>query len=212
MLMVGSLAWVSLERLSADYTTAGDEHIVGIDPTTDTEAFTLDLPDAENCGGLAISPSGSVVAVACSGVLGAMTTSTVDSTVVLVDATKSPPVELKRFPVAVTLGAPLGPSLAFASETELVGFVLGNTTPPVDDVAFTLDVTTGAVAKLYDAGAAYVLGDVRCTPGCGDLCVFADSQKSALDFWQVSGTSFKSLAPVNPDPKPGLPPVALGEF
>jgi hypothetical protein len=212
MLLVGSQAWVSLERLSADYSTAGDERLVGIDPSTDAKTFTLDLPNAENCGGLALSPSGTVVAVACSGILSTTTSSTTDSTVVLIDATKNPPVELQRFPVAVTLGAPLGPSLAFASETVLVGFVYGDMMPPADDIAFTLDTTTGTVAKLYDSGAAFVLGDVRCTPGCGDLCTFADAQANGLDYWSVSGSTFTALPKVNPDPKVGLPPRGIGEY
>jgi len=212
MLLVGSQAWVSLERLSADYSMAGDEHLVGVDPATDSLAFTLDLPDAENCGGLALSPSGSVVAVACSGVLGATTSSTVDSTVILLDATKSPPVELQRFPVAVTLGAPVGPALAFASETSLVGFVYGDMTVMRNDVVFSLDTATGAVTKLLDAGAAFVLGDVRCFPGCGGECAMADAHANALDLWQVSGTTFAKLAPVSPDQAVGLPPRGLGEF
>jgi hypothetical protein len=213
MLSIGGQVWVSLERTDATYATIGDARIAGVDPTTDKRTFELDLPKIASCGGLAVSPSGKVVAATCSGLL-ASTSDTSQSALVLLDATKNPPVELKRYPVAVNLGGALGPTLAFASETLLVGFAYGDmsATPMRNDFGFTLDLTTGTVAKLFDAGAPFVLGDVRCVPGCGDSCVMADAQANALRFWKITGGALVAQPNIAPDPSVGLPPRGLGEL
>jgi hypothetical protein len=211
MLLVGGQVWVSLERLDASYTTAGDARIAGVDPTMDKRTFELDLPNLVSCGGLALSPSGTVVAMTCSGTL-ADPSDTSQSSLVLIDPTKSPPVELMRYPVAADQGGALGPTLAFASETLLVGFTYGDTAKNRNDVAFTLDLTSGTVTKLVDAGAAFVLGDVRCTPGCGDRCAMADAQANGLRFWQLTGGALVAGTTVDPDMTVGLPPRGLGEL
>jgi hypothetical protein len=211
MLLVGGQVWVSLERIDAGETMAGDARIAGIDPATDQRTFTLDLPKLAECGGVAVSPSGKVVALSCSGPL-VDTSATDQSGLVLLDATKSPPVELKRYPVAATLGGALGATLAFASETLLVGFAFGDKGKGRNDVAYTVDLSTGTVKPLLDAGAPFVLGDVRCTPGCGDGCALADANAHGLRFWQLSGGSLMAGPTVNVDPTVGLPPVGLGEL
>jgi hypothetical protein len=211
MLSIGGQVWVSLERFDATYATAGNARIAGIDPTTDKRTFELELQNLVACGGLTVSPSGKVVAATCSGLL-ADPSDTSQSALVLIDATKSPPVELKRYPVAANLGGALGPTLAYASETLLVGFVYGDMAKSRNDVAFTLDLTTGTAQKLVDSGAAFVLGDVRCTPGCGDRCAMADAQANGLRFWQLTGGVLMAGTTVNPDPAVGLPPRGLGEL
>jgi hypothetical protein len=211
MLLVGGQVWVSLERIDANFMNVGEARIAGIDPETDARTFTLDLPNLQECGGLAVSPSGKVVAVTCSGPE-VDTSSPAGSGVVLLDATKNPPALLKRFPVATMLGAEIGPTVAFASETLLVGFAYGDMTKKRNDVAFTLDTTSGSVKTLVDAGAPFVLGDVRCTPGCGDTCVLADAHANGLHVWQVDGATFSAKQTVTVDPSVGLPPRGLGEL
>jgi hypothetical protein len=211
MLLIGGQVWVSLERLDAAFMTAGDARIAGIDPTKDQRTFTLDLTGLAACGGLAVSPSGKVVAVTCSGPL-TDPSDTTQSGLVLLDATKNPPVELMRYPVAVTLGGALGPTVAFASETLLVGFAYGDTATGRNDVAFTLDLTSGTVKTLVNAGAPFVLGDVRCTPGCGNVCALADAQANGLRFWDLTGGALVAQPTVNADPTVGLPPRGLGEL
>jgi hypothetical protein len=211
MLFIGGQVWVSLERLDAFYMSAGNARLAGVDPTTDKRTFELELPSVVSCGGLAVSPSGKVVAATCSGTL-ADPSDTSQSSLVLIDATKSPPVELKRYPVAADLGGALGPTLAFASETLLVGFVYGDTAKSRNDVAFTLDLTSGTASKLVDAGMAFVLGDVRCTPGCGDRCFMADAQANGLRSWQLTGGALVAGTTISVDPAVGLPPRGLGEL
>jgi hypothetical protein len=215
LLLVGDEVWVSLQRFDADFKTAGDARLVGVDPISDATTWALDLPGLASCGGLARSPSGKVVALVCSGVAGDSDASgapapTLRSGIVLLDATVQPPVELERFEVAKELGAQLGSTIAFASEMLLVSVALGDSSANLNDVAFTLDTSVGTADPLLDAGAAFALGDVRCAPGCTDLCFLADAQASELHVWKMKKDSLHAQAAVPSDPNVGLPPRAIG--
>jgi hypothetical protein len=207
MLLSGHTAWVMLERLDAAFSPAGSSRIAGIDTTTDTVSWMLDLPDAGNCGGMAQSPSGKSVIVSCSGGFDANATG---RALVLVDATADPPRELKRFSTASVLDAPLAPSLAFA-------VAYGDTTATRNDSLYSANVDTGEVTKLTDAGAAFALGDVLCSPGCTDLCFLADAElkpsgastKGALRVYDASGKALPDKA-FAVDPSIGLPPRSVG--
>jgi hypothetical protein len=211
MMRVGDEVWVSLQRFDADFMTAGDARIVGVSTADDSIQWSLDLPGVASCGGLARAPSGHVVAISCTGVLGDPDPKQ-RSAIVLLDATAHPPVEIQRFNAASQLGAPLGFTLAFASEALLVGVALGDLQAPRNDVAYTLDLASGMARVLADAGAAFKFGDVRCAPGCTDLCFLADAGASALRVWKANGSSLEAQPPVPVDPTIGLPPRALGAF
>jgi len=212
---VGSEVWVLLQRFDADFKTAGDARLVGIDPETDRVSWTLDVPGVAACGGVALSPSGKALVLSCSGV-----TSDVDATnapsptlrsdLVLLDASAHPPTVTRRFQAAAQLGAPLGSSVSFATETRLVAVALGDLTAKRNDVAFTLDTALGTPELLLDAGAAFALGDVRCAPGCTDLCFLADAQANELHVWKVSGATLSEQPAVAGDSTIGLPPRAIG--
>jgi len=215
LLLVGSDVWVLLQRFDADFKTAGDARLVGVDPVSDAITWTLDLPGIANCGGVARSPSGKVVALACSGVDGDVDSAqnpapTLRSAVVLLDATVQPPVVVTHFAAAAALGAPIGSTIAFANETTLISVALGDSTTQRTDVAFTLDTTLGVPQLLLDAGAAFALGDVRCAPGCTDLCFLADAQANALEVWKVSGNRLSAQPSIATDASIGLPPRAIG--
>jgi hypothetical protein len=212
MMRVGSDVWVLLDRFDVSgYMTAGDARIVGVSTIDDTIAWTLDLPGVANCTSVAIAPSGQAVALSCTGVLSDADPK-LRSAIVLLDATMRPPVEIKRFAAATQLGAPLGFTLAYASETLLVGVALGDTMAGRNDVAYTLDLTAGTVQPLADAGAAFVFGDVRCAPGCTDLCFLADANTNMLRVWKANGSSLDAQSSVPVDPTIGLPPRSLGTF
>jgi hypothetical protein len=211
MMRVGSEVWVSLQRFDASFTTEGDARFVGISTTDDTLAWTLDLPGLADCGGVAMSPAGDVVAVACSGAFGDADPLQ-RSGIVLLDATAHPPVEIRRIAAATQLGTQLGLTLAYASPDLLVGVALGGPTAVPDDVAFTVDLTSDTAAVVLDAGAAFKLGDVRCSPGCTDLCFLADAQAKVLHVWKASGTLLTVQPSVSVDPAIGLPPQSLGAF
>ena len=212
---VGTEVWVLLQRFDADFKTAGDARLVGIDPETDSVSWTLDVPGVAGCGGVALSPSGKALALACSGVTSDVDAAndsapTLRSDLVLLDLAAHPPAITRRFQTAAQLGAPLGSSLSFATETRLVGVALGDVTAKRNDVAFTLDTSVGTPELLLDAGAAFALGDVRCAPGCTDLCFVADAQANELHVWQVSGATLSEQPAVPGDTTIGLPPRTIG--
>lgn len=211
MTRVGSEVWVSLDRFDADFKTAGDARLVGISTADDSIAWTRDLPGVASCGGIAQAPSGNVVALSCSGVPGDPDPKQ-RSAIVLIDATMHPPVEIKRFTIASQLGAPLGFTLAYATDALLMGVALGDAAAGRNDVAYTLDLASGTASVLVDAGAPFVFGDVRCSPGCTDMCFLADAKAKALRVWKANGSSLAEQAPVPVDPKLNLPPRSLGTF
>jgi hypothetical protein len=215
ILLVGEEAWVMQERLDANFVPAGSSRIAGIDTKTDEITWTLDLPNAGNCGGMVLSPSSKSVIVSCSGGFDAAAKG---RALVLVDATANPPKEIRRFPAATALDIPLAPSIAFASDTLVLGVGYGDNTIPKNDIVYSIDIDSGDVKKITEAGAGgAVLGDILCSPGCTDLCFLADAEvkpagattKGAIRVYDRTGTelSDKSFAV---DPSLGLPPRAIG--
>ena len=211
MIQIGNEVWVSLQRYDSDFKMAGDARFVGVSTVDDSITWTLDLPGVASCGGIARSPSGSAVALSCTGAF------TDDdpkrrSAIVLLDATVHPPVELERFAVAAELGAPLGPAIAYASQRLLVGVALGDAQAGRNDVAYSVDLESGTPHRLADAGGAFAFGDIHCAPGCSDLCFIADAQSNVLRVWKGNASSLDAQASVPVDPSIGLPPRAIGAF
>ncbi|MCI4355095.1 MAG: hypothetical protein L3K06_07005 [Thermoplasmata archaeon] len=211
MMHVGGDVWVTLDRLSADFTTAGDARVVGVTAATDSIAWTLDLAGVANCGGMAMAPSGKIVALSCSG-LSSDTNPQQRSALVLLDATVRPPVEIKRFSAAMQLGQVLGSTLAFGSEELLVGVALGDMPANKNDLVYSLVLASGTAHVAADSGMPFALGDVRCTPGCTSLCFVADANEKALRVWKVDGTTLTPETSVQVDTTLGLPPRALGSY
>jgi hypothetical protein len=211
MIRVGNEVWVSLQRYDSDFKMAGDARFVGVSTADDSIIWTLDLPGVASCGGIARSPSGSAVAVSCTGAF------TDDdpkrrSAIVLLDATVHPPVELERFAVAAELGAPLGPTIAYASGGWLVGTAVGDAQAGRNDVAYSVDLESGTTHRLADAGGAFAFGDIHCAPGCTDLCFIADAQSNVLRVWKANASLLDAQASMPVDPSIGLPPRAIGAF
>jgi hypothetical protein len=155
MLVVGGEAWISLQRLSADYQTGKNARIAGVSVASDEIAWRLDLPGVANCGGPVLAPSGGLVAIACSGVYTDPDPSR--SAIVLIDPVPRPPVVTRR----IDAGGALWPSIAFATDGLLVGSVPGSLVAPTrSDRAFTVDVGSAVVTRLFDARGAFVLGEI----------------------------------------------------
>jgi hypothetical protein len=208
LVAVNGEAWVALERFSQDFGDAADARIVGVSPETDAVMWSLDLPGVANCGALAVDAAGERVAMVCSGVL-AQSDALERSGIVLLDATVEPPVELARFDVATEFGSSPAPSLAWASDSLLLGATYGDLGQGRSDLAYSLDVTTGSATQLLDAGTAFVLGDTLCAPGCTD-CFLADARAQVLRTFRSDGAEVVARSDVKVDPGIGLPPRALG--
>lgn len=207
MIGVGTEVWVVLQRMNADVSASADSRLVGVNPSTDAVDWSLDLPNAAQCSGFSRSPSGTRVALACTGDY-SDADATSRSTIILLDATLSPPTEVRRFEVAQELHTQLGPAVAFAREDLLLGTAYGDGVS-TNDLAFSVDVDAGTSTVLLDSGAAYALGGVFCDPGCADTCWLADSQALGLHRWTVDATTLTETPLVNPDPSVGLAPHEL---
>jgi hypothetical protein len=210
-MVVSGATVVVLQQMFADgYAEAADGRLVGVE--SEQVVWDHEIGGYSNCGGMDVSPSGSLLAVGCTGVFPDSTSTDpgqlARSGVVLFDVTTLPPLELRRFAVASTLGRPVGWSVAFASEEVLVGRGVGDLTSGRNDVAFALQLSTGAVQVLAEA-APYALGDVRCTPRCGGTCLMADASLGGLRRWS---RALEPLTMSTAGRSIGLPPRYLGGF
>jgi hypothetical protein len=211
MSWIGSDVAVTLARFSMDYTKAGDGRFVGVSPSTDKIAWTVDIKGLQNCGRVAMSPSGKVAAVACTSIedQATMKYDPTKSDIVLYDATKSPPVETKRLGLGTMLNSGLQSEVAFAAEETLVGLTYGGNATTGDTV-FAVDTSTGKVTSLASSAAAFSLAGLRCSPGCNDVCLLGDSAKSVLRRWHFDKGVLSPMSDVNVDPTVGFAPVLIG--
>ncbi len=211
---VGTDVVVTLGRFSADFSQVGDGRFVGVSPSTNAIAWTVNVTGLQSCGRLAISPSGTVAAIACSSFENT-TTYTYDpahSDIVLYDATRSPPVETKRLGLGTKLNAGIQPQIAFAGEETLFALTFGGNAT-AGATAFSVATPTGAVTMQATATGAYALGGLRCSPGCGDVCLLGDADngvKSLLHRWHFASGKLAMLSDVTVDTTFGLPPVDVG--
>jgi hypothetical protein len=209
---VGGEVALTLARWAPDFSKAGDGKILGLSPATQTIDWTVTITGLSSCGRLAVSPSGALGAIACSGVED-VTTSAFDATksdVVIYDLTTKPPTELRRLGAGVSLGAAIQPGLAFARENTLLALTYGGGATP-GDTAVTLDLTTGKSTALGQATQPFTLEGVHCSPGCGDVCLVTDAERNRLRRWSVAADgTFTALADAVVDTVVSLPPRDIG--
>lgn len=219
MVRVGATTIVLLENLSTDFKTQGDSVLVGIEH--DAVAWQVEVSGLKGCGRPSLSPSGSTLALACGGQIdpNGGVVDPARSGIALFDVTSLPPKPGKRLAIVDQLGATTQDRVAFATETLL----LGKTQTPIgamtNNQAFALDIASGKATVLLTAnpdtqgrGKGIVYGDVRCAPGCGDVCVMADADVGKLQRWSVVGGALKAMTPIAVDTVVGLPPSAIGGY
>lgn len=210
MLAIGDRVLVSLQRFDRSFKRAGDARLLGVDPARDAVDFVVDLPGLSSCGGMA--RVGDRVLVACSGAFGNGDAQLDRSGVVLLDVAARPPRELRRFPVARSLGGPVGPSVAYASPDVALGVVFGDKDRGGGDQVFSLDLATGEARSLLRTSTAFSLGDVRCASSCGGACVVADAEAGALRVFSVERGAVTERAAARIGDRSGLPPRYVGAF
>jgi hypothetical protein len=219
MVRVGDAVIVVLQRTSTDFTTQGETVLVGL--ANDAIVWQLHVAGLKNCGRPALSPSGTILALGCEGPLDAMG-NVVDltaSAIALFDVTSLPPTPTKRFAIADQLGSPTQQGVAFASDGLLVGKTQTALAGATDNQAFFLDLASGTATILATAGKdaqgkgkGLVYGDVRCSPGCGGVCLMADADIGKLQRWSVATDGLHPMAAIAVETSVGLPPVGLGGY
>jgi hypothetical protein len=211
MTWIGREVVLTLGRWSADFSQVGDGRFVGLSPSSHAIDWTVNVTGLQSCGRVALSPSGSIAAIACSSSEN-MTTHQFDPTlsdIVVYDATQTPPKEVRRLGLGMKLGAGIQPAIAFASEDALVATTYGGNATPGDSV-FAVSVTTGDVTALGQSTMPYVLGGLHCAPGCGDVCLLSDAESNKLRRWRLTSGTFTPLDDATVDTVVGLPPRDIG--
>lgn len=217
LVRLGDFLWVTLDRISIDFADTGEAELAGISLTSHAVEFVLRLSGLKGCGRPAPSPSGALLAVACSGAL-TRTGEVPDpsqSALVLLDATQTPPVELRRL-AASTLagGGALQSGVAFASENLLLLKTQTELGSSDDNRWLALDLAHDQVRTLLQAGASgrglgAVYGGMSCAPGCSDICLLADADRGVLQRVRISGDEGELLSPIRVENRIGLPPRDL---
>lgn len=209
---------VSLERVSLDFASTGEAQLVGVSIATLELDFVLKFAGLKACGRPALSPNGELLAVACTGDIDprGAPSNLDESALVLLDATQSPPVELRRFSAAALAGGALQNDVEFANDE----VVLLKTQTSIEGaennrwLAFHVDQDRAetlleAMPDANGKGKGIVYGGMSCAPGCSDVCLLADADRGLLQRVRVDGGNLELLAPVTVERMVGLPPRDL---
>jgi len=210
----GSVAIVALHLFEPGYRNPADGKLVGVSVDTDAIVWTVDLRGLSNCSGMAVAPSATRLAISCTGGLqDPVQVAMQHSGVVLVDLTQQPPVQLRSYPANSALGAVIGPSLGFLSETLLITKTYGDANAGTGDQIVALDTVSGEMQIAGQTHSPFMLGDVRCGAACKAPCLVADAEQGALRRFRIaSGPWPDSMIDVKVDTLTGMPPRYLGGY
>ncbi len=209
---------VMLERVALDFSGADNSMLVGISIEDQQVEWQHTLQGHKGCGRPALSPDGSLLAVACSGRL--QTDGLIEdidqSALLLFNAHQRPLQEVAHYPAEEIAGEPLQGSVAFASQ-QLV--VLKTQTPLGGNSHnrwLSFDIETRRATTLLEAspdldgkGKGLVYGGMACFPGCTDTCLLADADASVLQRARLDDDQLVLLSPVQVEDSVGLPPISL---
>lgn len=221
MTRIGDEVLVSLVRVSFDFSKTGESELAGVSAATRQLDFRMRYPGLKNCGRPVPSPSGELLAVACTGNLNqqGVVSDVNESALVLLDPGSMPPREIRRIPASDLARAPIQSGLAFASESLLLFKTQTSIVGNENNRWLALDLDTQTVTTLLEAtpdaqgkGRGLLYGSMSCSPGCSDVCLLADADRGVLERvrFDSAGTP-ELLSPVVVDAKSGLPPRDIVE-
>jgi hypothetical protein len=217
---LGADVLVTLHHARANYSDMAESELVAISIVDQRLRYRLPLSGLKNCGRAQPSPSGSVLAVACSAFVdrnGAVAEPAA-SGLVLLDARPPQPVELARFAALELAGGPIQSGIEFVSERVVLFKTQTALGADRDNQLFSLDLETGEARLLATAardesalGVGIAFGGMSCHAGCGDPCLVADLSRGKLLRFRVRGDELTPQADVVIDGA-GLPPVGVTPF
>ena len=220
VMLLGDDVLVTLVHASADFSDMADSELVAIASADQSQRYRLPLDGLKNCGRAELSPSGSLLAVACSAFLdrqGAVADPS-GSALVLLDPSQTPPQELRRFAAQDLVQGPIQSSLEFVSEQLVLIKTQTALGAAQDNQLFSVDLESGATTLLVTAepaqgglGFGIALGGMHCDEGCSDPCLVADASRGKL--WRFA-VQRNALSPGDDVVihGAGLPPGALTPF
>lgn len=208
-----------LASYANDYTQGGTtSRLVEIDTARRELSATLLLDDLRGCTGLAASPAGDELAVACSGdELAQVPPNLAHSGLALIDISAEP--RLKQRFSAASLSGQAVTSVAYAASGVLVfgtlGYRLDSGAVGAQDGLFRLDVASGRVDEVVRSEEQpFTLGGMRCVLDCA-ACFATDAERkggSVLRFPVDAAGTLSAPTVIRAETRAGLPPRYLGEF
>ncbi len=211
---------VTLHHARANFSGMAEGELVAFSTADQALRYRLPLSGLVNCGRAEPSPSGEVLAVACSAFLdrkGAVAEPET-SGLVLLDARLDPPVELERFRALDLVGGPIQSGVEFVSEGALLFKTQTALGAGHDNQLFLLDLASGATTLLATAaraegglGFGIAFGGMSCQADCGDPCLVADRSRGQLLRFRVQGSQLLADDAVVLDGA-GLPPADVTPF
>ncbi|HEY6078465.1 MAG TPA: hypothetical protein VIW29_06665 [Polyangiaceae bacterium] len=211
---------VTLWHFRSDFQAMADGEIVALAIADDSLRYRLQLTGLQNCGRVALSPSGALLAVACQSFIDSKgyAPDFSKSGIVLFDASVDPPREERRFAASELVGGPIQYSVEFASEGLLLFKSQTALGAEQDNRLLSLQLNSGAVTLLATAAAGpgglgygIAYGGMHCSPGCGDPCFVADASRGLVLPLQLAGDEL-TLLPLLSMAGAGLPPVDVTPF
>jgi hypothetical protein len=212
LLKVGSRVWVTLQRISADFSTVGTGSIGIVDASKNVSTFAL--AGLKNCSTLSLSPNGKQVIVTCSGAFDFnkpdFKRQISESAIVVLDASGDTPKEVAR--IAATT-APFGPNVAHASDRFVLATLYGDDASKVTERVVGIDLDAKLVKELSNSTLAFGdFNDVRCATACGGKCVATSAKQSALLTFTIGVDGFAAGDSITFPDAPKLPPRNLGGY
>lgn len=216
LIRAGDRVFLLLGSYSGDYLTSAPSRIATLDPSTDSLAGVTVLDGMHGCSMMALSPSGTELAVGCSGEFGGDSVSSLAESGIVLLSTDGELLERRRFPAAKFGTGPIA-AIAYASDTRLVFTTFGHFEhdglPERQDSFLQVDADSGEFeVVLHSDGLPFSLGDIRCAPPCG-VCFLADASRGVLHRFSVGADgALNERVEVVVDRDIGLPPRSLGWF
>lgn len=213
--------FVTLERLSTDYTKTGEAMIVPVSLATRKVGKAIVLKGLKSCGALVPVPGRDEVATACTGRID--TTGEAEdlsqSALVFFDTTSRPLRELRRLPAKAIAGEPLQAQVAFASEQVALLKTLTAYGGDKHNRLLAVDLDTEETTELLEAlpdgmgrGRGVSFGTIHCAPGCSDVCLMPDGSRGQVARIQVRSGRARLESPTLLGGTAGLPPANLGSY
>lgn len=217
---LGTDLLVTLRHARANYSDMAESELVALSTLDHGLRYRLPLTGLKNCGRAELSPTGDVLAVACSAFLdrkGAVAEPEA-SALVLLNARLEPPVELRRFAALDLVDGPIQSGIEFVTEQILLFKTQTALGADHDNQLFSLDLKSGTTTLLATAaraqgglGFGIAFGGMSCGVGCGDPCLVADLSRGNLLRFRVRGNELSPDANVTIDGA-GLPPTDVTPF
>ena len=217
---IGELVLVTLQHARSDFSGMADSELVAIDIADGSLRYRLTLTGLQNCGRVEASSDQRRLVVACASYVDPRGASAdvASSGIVVLDATREPPQELRRFTAPELVGGPLQSSIELVDDDLLLFKTQTALGAQQDNQLLSLRLSTAETELLATAardasGAGFGIAFLgsSCQAVCGDPCLVADASRGRLLRLRLQGGRLVDDGEVRIDGA-GLPPTDITPF